>query len=373
MIEAIVGKPILSPKDICCDDTLVLSHSLSSGCEVKDIGQSGTAMRFMLAFLAVLEGRSFRLVGDRRMQSRPVVSLVDALRRLGADIIYEDKEGFLPLKINGRRLSGGVVEVDASQSSQFVSALMLIAPLFDEGLSIVIKHPTSFPYILLTKHIMQMMGIEVDMGDGRIYISPQQYIAREVVVESDFSSAVVWYAYCSLHSLPRMELSYFEPNSQQPDSVVVDIMKFFGITTEFENNSLILTQNGINKPSFFSYNFADSPDLVPVLVSMCCLLDVPFLFEGVKNLRIKESDRIEVMRKEMLKCGYLLQSSDDTISWDGSMSAINQKPIIDTHSDHRIAMAFALVSQKIDIQILCPDVVSKSYPTFWADFNILTE
>lgn len=369
IIEAITGKKILDPKDISCGDTRVLAEALSSQTTRKYIEQSGTAMRFLTAFLSIRKGEEFVLEGDERMSARPVGALVDALRCLGADIEYLQHEDYLPIKIRGGSLHGGTIEIDGSQSSQYVSALMLIAPTLEGGLRIIIRNPSSLPYILLTADIMRQMGVCIEMTGATLSIPQSEYRPKKISVEADFSAAVFWYALFIVSPRQTMELRNLTTESRQPDSRIVTIAHDFGVTTHCSDSSLILGKESVRHiPKSVEYDLRHTPDIMPVLTVMCCMLGVEFVLSGLANLRIKESDRIGAMVEELAKCGYMLQATDDTVRWHPHLQTEITKPVtIDTHSDHRIAMAFALLREQRDITILSPEVVEKSYPNFWHD------
>ena len=369
IIEAITGKKILTPKDISCGDTRVLAEALSSQTTRKYIEQSGTAMRFLTAFLSIRKGEEFVLEGDERMSARPIGALVDALRRLGANIEYLHHEDYLPIKIRGSSLHGGTIEIDGSQSSQYVSALMLIAPTLESGLRIIIRKPSSLPYILLTADVMRQMGVCVEMTGSTISIPQSEYCPKQISVEADFSAAVFWYALFIVSPRQTMELRNLATESRQPDSRIVTIAHDFRVTTHCSDSSLILRKEPVRHiPKRVEYDLRHTPDIMPVLTVMCCMLGVEFVLSGLANLRIKESDRIGAMVEELAKCGYMLQATDDTVRWTPHLQTEITKPVtIDTHSDHRIAMAFALLRKQRDITILSPEVVEKSYPDFWHD------
>ena len=304
IIEAITGKKILNPKDISCGDTRVLAEALSSQTTRKYIEQSGTAMRFLTAFLSIRKGEEFVLEGDERMSARPVGALVDALRRLGADIEYLPHEDYLPIKIRGGSLHGGTIEIDGSQSSQYVSALMLIAPTLEGGLRIIIRNPSSLPYILLTADVMRQMGVCVEMTGSTLSIPQSEYRPKQIRVEADFSAAVFWYALFIVSPRQTMELRNLTTESRQPDSRIVTIAHDFGVTTHCSGGSLILRKEPIRHiPKRVEYDLRHTPDIMPVLTVMCCMLGVEFVLSGLANLRIKESDRIGAMVEELAKCG----------------------------------------------------------------------
>ena len=369
IIEAITGKKILTPKDISCGDTRVLAEALSSQTTRKYIEQSGTAMRFLTAFLSIRKGEEFVLEGDERMSARPIGALVDALRRLGANIEYLHHEDYLPIKIRGSSLHGGTIEIDGSQSSQYVSALMLIAPTLESGLRIIIRKPSSLPYILLTADVMRQMGVCVEMTGSTISIPQSEYCPKQISVEADFSAAVFWYALFIVSPRQTMELRNLATESRQPDSRIVTIAHDFRVTTHCSDSSLILRKEPVRHiPKRVEYDLRHTPDIMPVLTVMCCMLGVEFVLSGLANLRIKESNRIGAMVEELAKCGYMLQATDDTVRWTPHLQTEITKPVtIDTHSDHRIAMAFALLREQRDITILSPEVVEKSYADFWHD------
>ena len=371
IIEAITGKKILDQKDISCGDTRVLAEALSSQTTRKYIEQSGTAMRFLTAFLSIRKGEEFVLEGNERMSTRPVGALVDALRRLGANIEYLHHEDYLPIKIRGGSLHGGTIEIDGSQSSQYVSALMLIAPTLESGLRIIIRKPSSLPYILLTADVMRQMGVCVEMTGSTISIPQSEYCPKQISVEADFSAAVFWYALFIVSPRQTMELRNLATESRQPDSRIVTIAHDFRVTTHCSDSSLILRKEPVRHiPKRVEYDLRHTPDIMPVLTVMCCMLGVEFVLSGLANLRIKESDRIGAMVEELAKCGYMLQANDDTVRWHPHLQTEITKPVtIDTHSDHRIAMAFALLREQRDITILSPEVVEKSYPDFWHDLT----
>lgn len=371
IIEAISGEKILTSTDICCEDTQYLYQALRSKNSTIDIGESGTAMRFLTAFFSTQIGRTYTLQGKQRLYQRPIGSLVDALRQLGADIEYLQKDGFLPIKIKGKVLQGNMVTVDSRQSSQYVSALMLIAPMLKSGLTIEMNEPSSLPYIGLTEQIMRASSVEVHIEGNFIRIPHGTYKASMQTIESDFSSAAWWFALLAVNkTLNSITLASFPEHSHQPDSRIVEIARQFGISTKWEESKLILTR--IHQhilPKSIRYNLNDTPDLVPTLVALCLVLGIEFIFYGVSNLRLKESNRIDALIGEMAKCGYLLGSTNDTIYWTGQYCLPQPNPTIATYSDHRIAMAFALVSEVMPLEIADKDVVAKSYPSFWDDLS----
>ena len=375
-IERLTGMFSLSAEVAMCEDTQIMFRATRSKDIVINAGESGTAMRFLLALFSCKESNraEITLTGETRLRERPISPLVDTLRYMGATLEYLDREGFLPVRITPMSLRGGKVKIDSRQSSQFVSALMLIAPLLPEGLDIEINSENSKPYILLTANIMEECGVESTIEANRISIKSQQYTQVPLQVESDFSSLAFWYAFFVVSkTVDTLEFSCFYENSKQPDRRIVDIIRDFGVSTEFSGDSIIIKKaKNFNKiiPTEYAADMSTTPDLVPVLSAMCCLLGVKFSFYGVKNLRVKESDRLEAIRKEFLRLGYYIVLGEDMISWNGDKYDIGIKKVnTHSHSDHRIAMALALMAERYSIDIDDKTVVCKSYPNFWHDLQ----
>ena len=469
IIEKLSGKRFINKKDISCDDTKVLSQVLSllkspqiaqintdnnflkvdkkiicvnlcnlwtekSNLWTKiNIKNSATAMRFMAAFLTQKVG-NWLLIGSESMQSRPIDTLVNALRTLGADIEYCGEVGFLPIKICTKtplNPQNAELTIENSNSSQTVSALMLIAPNFDNGLKINVKNCASFPYILLTKKIMEDCGAEISLKNDLLTVLPcygtqitqinmintdnflnkicvnhkKSALSACQIIESDWSAAAFWYAFLAINEKhTKITLTNLFPDSYQPDSIVKNIFEKFGIKSVFEENSPRITrintnlkiQNTINnqqnkifklskaeirvnscnswtlKQENFDFDFENYPDLVPIMAVTCCALDVKFNFSGVQHLRIKESNRLDALQNELKKCGFLLTQTENSLQWFGEKCTPEKLPKIETYNDHRIAMSFAILKQKIDLEIQNPNVVTKSYKNFWKDYKRLT-
>lgn len=365
VIDAIAGLP-LTGRVADCDDTKALVSALSSDNRDVNIGGAGTAMRFLTAYYAAKPGCEITLDGDQRMRQRPIGRLVDALRRLGADISYAREEGFPPLNIKGRTLTGGSIDVDASVSSQYVSAIMMAAPLMSSPLRVNLPGDVvSRPYITMTAKMMAARGINVDINPTFIAIEPGSYTAATTEVERDWSAASYWYEIAALTAgwvtMPGLELP-----SLQGDSVAADLFPRLGVLTDFEDGAAELSAT----PDLFSrldLDMNDMPDLVQTFAVTACAIGIPFRFTGVSTLRIKETDRIDALCRELLKIGCIVSAEgDDIISWEGARRPIAELPRIDTYGDHRMAMAFAPLAVFLPgIIINDIEVVSKSYPDYW--------
>jgi 3-phosphoshikimate 1-carboxyvinyltransferase len=351
------------------EDTRVLVRALQDRSPVRDTGLAGTAMRFMTAYLAVTPGR-WLLTGSERMRERPVGKLVDTLRSLGAEITYTGKPGYPPLEINGRQLHGGACRIDSSISSQFVSALLLIAPTLKDGLRLELEHTTiSSAYIRLTLAIMAQCGIRSGWEGNIISIEQQEYSPADITVEPDWTAASYWYAIASLATRVDMLIRDLEKNSVQGDAVIPSLFADFGVKTTYLDKGVHLTGSPACV-SEFSHDFSDNPDLVQTFAVLCGLQGIPFSMTGTRTLRIKETDRIQALANELIKTGVNMVASQDgnRIAWDGIRGTDNQEIEIETYNDHRMAMAFAMAAWKIKaVSIKNPQVVKKSYPAFWGE------
>lgn len=373
IIEALGTDEILQADDIDCDDTAILREALHTDSNYLNIRQSGTAMRFLTAFLSARkDGKEYILDGSSRLSERPLAPLVDSLRLLGADIEYLRQYGRLPVRIVGKELHSALIDIDASDSSQYVSALMLIAPIVEGGLCIKLSGCSSFPYILLTSDVMAKTGIDVSVCSDTIRISQGSYRSHGYAVEADYSSAAFWFAYFAVSDLDSLQIGYFDEKSYQPDSRIVDLIADFGVDATYSDGIVTLSRKSnaeARLPRSVEYDLNATPDLVPTMAVLCCMLGVEFRFSGIGHLRLKESDRIEALVSELAKCGYRLCSDSNSLYWQGIRSTAVARPYINTYSDHRIAMAFALMAQTMELSISEPEVVSKSYPTFWTDLK----
>lgn len=354
-----------------CDDTQVMLQALTSKSNHFDIGAAGTAMRFLTAFLAQKTGE-YTITGSARMKQRPIKILVSALRSVGANIEYMEEDGFPPLKISGKALQGGTLMLDGSVSSQYISALMMIAPCMTQGLRIELQGDiVSMPYLKMTHALMENFGVKVQFEPPVIDIRPQQYAPVKYTVENDWSSAAFWYEWLSVVGKGELFLPHLYKNSLQGDSKVADIFKQLGISTIYQENGVLLTANG-HYAATLDYDFINQPDLAQSVVVTCCLRNIPFNFSGLQTLKIKETDRIAALIAELRKLGFVLRDAGNgCLQWDGTRCAEAQNITIETYDDHRMAMAFAVAQKKYTITIAKPEVVSKSYPNFWEEFGKL--
>ncbi len=353
-----------------CDDTNVLVNALHSNARVFDIGAAGTAMRFLTAFLSKIVGE-WVITGSERMKQRPISILVDALNKLGAKIEYMEKEGFPPLRIHGSALLGGKIELDGSVSSQYISALLMIAPTMRDGLTLRLTGKIiSKPYIFLTLKLMEDFDIKSTWANDLIIIHPQEYKPVDYTVESDWSAASYWYQMCALSPKSEIKLLGLNKNSFQGDSKVTEIFSSLGVRTKFQKGEVVLTKNN-ELTDKLVYNFTDQPDLAQTVVVTCCCLQVPFRFSGLQSLKIKETNRVEALQNECKKLGFLLEEpAEGILEWNGKRCETDPAPVIKTYEDHRMAMAFAPACLKTgNIQIENPMVVTKSYPNYWDDLQ----
>lgn len=352
-----------------CDDTdAVLSALAQPDASEVNIGAAGTAMRFLTAYFATREGREVVIDGTERMRQRPIGVLVDALRQLGADIEYVEAEGYPPLKITGTRLRGGALTVSGSVSSQYITAILLIAPVIG-GITLTIEGEImSRPYIDMTLALMARYGVKAEWRENVIHVPAGEYTALDFTVEADWSAASYWWAMQAIVPQSRISLKGLEPQSLQGDSRIAELMSQMGVTGNWCGRYLDLRSNG--GVGCCCSTFADlsgTPDIAQTLVVMLCLMGRPFRITGLRTLRIKETDRLEALRTELRKLGYVVKvEGDDAISWHFETTAAAASPHICTYHDHRMAMAFAPAAIRFPGLIIDDaQVVSKSYPLFW--------
>ena len=353
------------------DDTHHLQEALSSKNEIADIGHAGTAMRFLTAFFAGKEGVVKVLQGSERMHNRPIKILVDALRNLGADIAYLEKEGYPPLKITGKKLLKETVTINGNVSSQYISALMLIAPSLPNGLEIeLIGKVTSVPYINMTLSLLHQLDVKASFSGQKIKISPKPTVHdKTFVVESDWSSASYFYSLIALSKIgSSVKLSAYKKDSLQGDSCLTKIYKHFGVTTVFKENSIVLTKENLHSSSVLIEDLKNAPDIAQTIAVTCFGLGVACDLSGLHTLKIKETDRLEALKEELTKLGASISVSNESLHLKPS-EVINKDVKIATYNDHRMAMAFAPLALKTSIEILDAGVVTKSYRNFWNDMQ----
>ncbi len=361
-----------------CDDTEVMIAALRDMPREIDIKAGGTAMRFMTAFLSVTPGEHV-ITGTERMKHRPIGVLVDSLRKLGADIEYVGEKGFPPLLVKGKTLDGGWVQIDGSVSSQFISALLMVGPTMKKRLTLQLTgNIISRPYIDLTLGMMRDYGVNPEWtGVDTIVVEPSSYVSRPYYIESDWSAASYWYEILALCKDPNAEirLEGLMDGSSQGDTTVKYIFSLLGVKTQFATSvqgvpTTVTLKRSERRVPQLRYDFTNCPDLAQTVVCTCCGLEIPFDLTGLSSLKIKETDRIEALKTELRKLGYVIRDvNDNELIWDGSRCEPSMEPI-DTYEDHRMAMAFAPLAQKTDgIKINNPQVVSKSYPGFWRDLQ----
>jgi 3-phosphoshikimate 1-carboxyvinyltransferase len=362
-----------SPYDIenlaDCDDTNVLVKALDSNNTTFDIGAAGTSMRFLTAFLSKTVGE-WVITGSERMKQRPIKLLVEALNYLGAKIEYVENEGYPPLRIFGSALMGGEIHLKGNVSSQYISALMMVAPTMQKGLKIVLDGKIiSKPYINMTMQMMQEYGVDAEFIDNTITIEQQEYQPVPYKVESDWSAASYWYEILSIVGKGGVYLFGLRQDSFQGDSMVAELFTRLGVETAYLTDGVLLTPTN-SYTSRMEYDFTDQPDLAQTFAVTCCLKGIPFHFIGLESLKIKETNRIVALMNELRKLGFVLtEPAEGQLAWENERCEPAETISIATYDDHRMAMAFAPVSLITPIAIQHPDVVSKSYPEFWDDLN----
>jgi 3-phosphoshikimate 1-carboxyvinyltransferase len=355
------------------DDTRVMEQVLNSNTNQFDIGHAGTAMRFLTAFLSKVVGE-WELTGSERMQQRPIKILVDALNSLGAQISYLKNEGYPPLKIMGSNLKGGQLELDGSISSQYISALLMIAPSIQNGLTLVLKNKvTSASYIDMTLKLMKQFGISYKWKDQTIHIPQQAYKPLPFVVEADWSGASYWYQLAVLATEANVLLKGLRLESLQGDCSQALWFETFGIVSEQEVDGIRLKKKEVLLPSLYEQNFVENPDIAQTFAVMCVCKKIPFHFTGLETLKIKETDRINALKVELGKLGAVLaEPKHGELAWNGELdeAKFQSSVTIDTYHDHRMALAFAPVALINGcITINDPMVVTKSYPGYWDDLK----
>lgn len=355
------------------DDSEVMFKALQNLTTEIDVHHAGTAMRFLTAFFAIQEGKEVVLTGSTRMKERPIKILVDALKKLGAEIRYEENEGFPPIKIIGKKLTQSKVSLPANVSSQYISALLLIAPKLENGLKLTLEGEiTSMPYIKMTLQLLNEIGVKTSFENNKITVSHTELVsASTLTIESDWSSASYWFSIVALSEIgTQITLSSYKKDSLQGDSSLVEIYKNFGVETVFENNSITISKSGNGNLETVICNLQSSPDIAQTIAVTSFGLGIGCHLTGLHTLKIKETDRLEALKTELSKLGATISVTNDSLTIKASNS-INSDVNIATYQDHRMAMAFAPLALKVPIIIEDAEVVSKSYPTFWEDLKTI--
>lgn len=358
------------------DDCIVMQEALHTKSNIINIHHAGTAMRFLTAYFALQEGRTVLLTGSERMKQRPVGILVDALRSMGAEINYLEQEGYPPLQITGKKLTGDTLTVNANISSQYITALLLIAPKLSNGLKVILQGAvTSLPYIKMTLSLLGRIGIKVTMQDNIIQVYPENNTVKPIsyTIESDWSAASYFYSLAALSPIgTTLTLTSFIKDSYQGDSALVTIYQFFGVETNFTDDSIILTKVKPNQQPVLKISLHDTPDIAQTIAVTCLGLGISCELLGLHTLKIKETDRLRAMKTELEKCNATVTITEESLSMKrpSQISGKNKKSIsIKTYNDHRMAMAFAPLAVKLPLIIKDAGVVSKSYPAFWEDLK----
>ncbi len=365
------------------DDTNHLQHALTTSDSEINIGHAGTAMRFLTAFFATQKNRTVVLSGSDRMHNRPIKILVDALRDLGAQIEYVEKEGYPPLRITGQEFNKDVVQINGNVSSQYISALLLIAPSLPNGLQIeLIGEITSIPYIQMTLSLLNQIGVESTFEGQEISIKPLTDVQpKTIVVESDWSSASYFYSIAALSDVgSEITLSAYKNQSLQGDSVLSSIYQHFGVETAFGENTITLKKSNVISSLYtersrsavekspVEFDLIKAPDIAQTIAVTCFGLGIACDLSGLHTLKIKETDRLEALKAELTKLGAEIDVTDHSLHLKGRLQ-INADIQIETYHDHRMAMAFAPLGMLASIEILDANVVTKSFRNFWKDLE----
>ena len=356
------------------DDSEVMNAALTNITNTVDVHHAGTAMRFLTAYFASKENSNVILTGSSRMKERPIKILVEALNQLGAKIEYLENDGFPPIKIKGKKLTLSKVSLQANVSSQYISALLLIAPSLQNGLELeLIGEITSISYINMTLNLLQEIGVETSFIGNIIVVKPktQNPKPKTIIVESDWSSASYYYSIIALSKEgTQIELSSFKENSLQGDAILATIYQQMGVETHFEKGKITLIKNSKPINQNIKIDLNDAPDIAQTIAVTAFGLGIGCQLTGLHTLKIKETDRLEALKKELSKLGAAISVTNESLRIEPSKS-INSNQNIATYNDHRMAMAFAPLALKTNINIENAEVVSKSYPDFWNDLIIL--
>ena len=349
------------------DDSQYMLKALDSDNPIVDIHHAGTAMRFLTAYFATLDGKTTLLTGSQRMQERPIKILVDTLRALGADIEYDKEEGFPPLRITGKTLLKDEVRMKANVSSQYISALLLMATKLKNGLTLHLEGKiTSVPYIKMTLSLLDQLGVETSFEGQIIQVKPYlDTVSKTFTVESDWSSASYFYSIVALSPVgTQINLSTYKKDSLQGDAVLQEIYTHLGVQTTFEGSKINLKKINTNVPDSLDLDLANAPDIAQTIVVTCLGLQVKCNLTGLHTLKIKETDRLEALKNEIYKFGTSIDITDDSLHLSDS-KLLTSGPVVETYNDHRMAMAFAPLALRTEFSIKEAEVVSKSFPDFW--------
>ena len=353
------------------DDSIHMQHALSTKETGVDIGHAGTAMRFLTSYFAVKSGREVVLTGSDRMQNRPIEILVNALTDLGAEISYEDKIGYPPIRIKGKNITKSKVQINGNVSSQYISSLLLIASKLEKGLEIILVGKiTSIPYINMTLSLLNQLAIKTSFEGNSIKVFPKKKIEKQtVVVESDWSSAS--YFYSIIASAPMgsaIKLSAYKEQSLQGDSCLAEIYTHFGVTTSFGQDFIILKKEHKTNLETLDIDLKNAPDIAQTIAVTCFSEGISCNLIGLHTLKIKETDRLEALKEELTNLGAAISVTNESLHL-GKSSKINKNSAIKTYNDHRMAMAFAPLALKVPIKILNAEVVTKSFQKFWENLQ----
>lgn len=373
IIQALCKKDFTIQHLANAKDTQTLQTLLQSEDAIRDAGPAGTTFRFMTAYLSLQEGTQL-LTGSERMKKRPIGILADALNQLGANIEYIEKEGYPPLKIHSPKNWGNHISISAGTSSQFISALLMIGPVLPKGLTLnLVGEIVSIPYIQMTLKLMAHFGIQYDWNGQTITIAPQNYQAKDFIVEADWSAASYYYAVAAFADELDLQLNGLFKESVQGDAVIAKMSEYFGIETSFNATGLRLTKNAGAVTKQLEWNFIECPDIAQTVAVICGGLGVDGRFSGLKTLKIKETDRVLALQQELAKVGVQFHETvENTCEVTGKVTDTDSIPTFETYEDHRMAMAFAPLAMLVDaVDIEEPMVVVKSYPDFYEDFKKL--
>ncbi|WGF92867.1 3-phosphoshikimate 1-carboxyvinyltransferase [Aequorivita marisscotiae] len=355
------------------DDTIALKKGLKIKNGTVDVHHAGTAMRFLTAYYSACQNYKITLTGSTRMRERPIGILVEALQFMGANIAYCKQEGFPPLMIEGKNLTTNQVTLKANVSSQYISALMLVAPMFPDGLQIYLEGKvTSVPYIEMTLSLLKSIGVKSSFTENTIVISAAKDVeSNTIVVESDWSSASYFYSLVALSENCQITLGSFIEDSLQGDKALVQIYEALGVKTVFNafERTISLSKTNNKLPKTIQFNLSNTPDIAQTIAVTCFGLGIGCKLTGLHTLKIKETDRLQALKTELEKLGATLQIDDSSLVLEKA-ARINTNVIIETYQDHRMAMAFAPLAVKTPLEINNPEVVSKSYPNFWKDLKL---